>query len=268
MDAVRLGPLVIPIQVALTLAGIFTANAVAAWFQRYRGADPGPILWKMTVAGLLAARLVFIMRHHALYLGDPLSMIDVRDGGFDGLAGFLAAFVVGAELTRRGAALRRPLLVAALAGCAMFFGAAALNRALAPVQAPLPAADLVRLDGTPAPLASFAGRPLVINLWATWCPPCRREMPVLAAAQKAHPDVVFLFVNQGETAQIVQRYLGAQELAMHNVLLDPAMQVSGRTGASGYPTTLFYDARGLLVHRHMGEFSRATLEDSITARLR
>ncbi len=62
------------------------------------------------------------------------------------------------------------------------------------------------IDGQPVSLQDLAGKPLVINLWATWCPPCRREMPVLAAAQQANPDVRFVFVNQGEGQLLVEKF--------------------------------------------------------------
>lgn len=249
-------------QMALLLGGIMFAHVVAAWFRRSRGVDPGAVLWNMILFGFVAGRLGFVLRHHDVYLGDPSSIIDFRDGGFDKLAGFATAFIVGAWSSRRSPPLRRPLLAATLTGCAVFFVGTAVNQAFTPAGAPLPAIEVRRLDGSTVTLGAFAGRPLVINLWATWCPPCHREMPVLAAAQLAHPDIQFVFVNQGESAAVVQRYLAANGLRMSNVVLDPARQAGARTGSSGYPTTLFYDARGLL-HRHMGELSHATLSEKI-----
>lgn len=263
MDAVQLGPLVVPIQVALLVTSVLLANAVAAWYRMARGLDPGPILWKMILVGFIIARLIFVLRHHDLYLSAPISILDVRDGGFDNLAGFVTAFIVGSELTRRFAALRRPLLAAALTGSAIFFGGTLLNHVLTPAGAPVPTVEVRRLDGSTVPLSNFAGRPLVINLWATWCPPCRREMPALKSAQQAHPEVEFVFVNQGESVEAVERYLKAHGLQMPNVVIDPAKQVSARTGSSGYPTTLFYDAKGRLYLRHMGELSQATLAEKI-----
>lgn len=81
--------------------------------------------------------------------------------------------------------------------------------------------------------------------------------------QRAHPEIAFVFLNQGESAEIVNGYLVAHGLLNQNVLLDPAKQVSARTASSGYPTTLFYDAKGRLYLHHMGELSRATLEEKI-----
>ncbi len=263
MDAFQLGPFVIPVQVGLPLLGLVAANLVAAWFQRRRGRDPGPILWKMTLAGFLSARLVFVLRHFDLYQAAPLSLLDIRDGGFDGTAGLVVACIVGAELTRRQAPLRRPLLAATLAGCAVWIGGTLLNQTLTPPGAPLPAVEVRRLDGTVLALDSLRGKPVLVNLWATWCPPCRREMPALKAAQQAHPEVEFVFVNQGESTATVERFLAAEGLRMQNITLDPARHVSASTGSPGYPTTLFYDASGRLRWRHVGELSQASLREKL-----
>lgn len=262
MDVIRLGPLVLPMQAALALAALLAANGVAAWLHRRRGVDAAPVLWKMTVTGFVVARLLFVLRHHDLYGAAPWTALDFRDGGFDGLAGLIAACVVGAELTRRHAPLRKPLLAATVAGCALWFGGTALNQALTPAGAPLPAVEVRRMDASPVALRSFVGRPLVVNLWATWCPPCRREMPVLQAAQRAHPDIGFVFVNQGEPAKVVAPFL-ATHGPLDNVLLDPARQLGTRTDSFGYPTTLFYDAKGRLRLRHVGELSAATLREKL-----
>lgn len=263
LDAIQLGPLVVPMQVALLVASVLLANAVAAWFHRSRDLDTSPILWKMTLIGFAVARLIFVLRHNDVYFKDFVSIIDFRDGGFDGLAGFAAALVVGVELTRRNRMLRRPLTIATLLGSLVFFGGGIINQALTPAEAPIPPVEVRRLDGSTLLLSSLVGRPMVVNLWATWCPPCSREMPVLKSAQQARPEIEFVFVNQGESAETVERYLAKQGLQMRNVVIDPAKQVSARTGSSGYPTTLFYDAKGRLATRHMGELSAATLEHKI-----
>ena len=77
-----------------------------------------------------------------------------------------------------------------------------------PEKPAIPAIALVTASAQTVDLRSYQGQPLVINLWATWCPPCRREMPVLAQAQKEHPDIRFLWINQGEDATAVMRYPG------------------------------------------------------------
>ena len=265
MDVVKLGPVVLPVATLLVLAAILAANGVAEWQRRRHGLDAGPLLWKTIVGGLLAARAVFVLRHHDIFVASPLSVLDIRDGGFDRNVGLIVACAIAAELTRRHAQLRRPLLLATLLGGAVWLGGTLVNAALAPAQAPLPDLMVRRLDGSEVALRSYQGKPLVVNLWATWCPPCRREMPALSAAQQANPAVAFVFVNQGESAATVARFLSAQGLAMANVVTDPAAQLSARTGSPGYPTTLFYDARGTLQARHAGELSSATLRDRLAA---
>ncbi|RZJ85521.1 MAG: TlpA family protein disulfide reductase [Massilia sp.] len=263
MDAVTLGPLVVPTAALLVIGGIVLANLLAELFRR-RGLDPGPILWKMLLAGFAAARAVFVLRHHDLFAQQPWTALDFRDGGFDSTAGLLVACVVGAELTRRHPLLRRPLLVSSLAGIGLWLGGTLMLQAFAPPHAPLPELNVRQLDGAEIPLRAYQGKLLVINLWATWCPPCRREMPALAAMQAKRPDVAFVFVNQGESAAQVQTFLAAQGLRLDNVLLDQAGQLGARTGSVGFPTTLFYDARGVLRARHVGELSEASLREKLT----
>ncbi|AXA94248.1 TlpA disulfide reductase family protein [Massilia sp. YMA4] len=263
MDILRLGPVVLPVHALLALLGLGAANAVAAWYRRCRGIDPGPALWRMTLVGFVAGRLFFVLRHHDLFADSPWSALNIRDGGFVPWAGWLAALVTGALLARNSAPLRRSLLAATLAGGAVWLGATLLNQALAPAREPIPAIAVQRLDGATVALDSFKGRPLVINLWATWCGPCRREMPALMAAQRAHPQVTFVFVNQGESAQAVRDFLSGHQLDIANVFVDPARQAGTATRSLGYPTTLFYDAAGTLRLRHVGELSQASAREKI-----
>ncbi|MBN0545244.1 TlpA family protein disulfide reductase, partial [Pseudomonas aeruginosa] len=89
----------------------------------------------------------------------------------------------------------------------------------------LPELSLRNAAGESVQLADFRGRPLVINLWASWCPPCRREMPVLQQAQAENPDVVFLFANQGESAETVRHFLQGENLRLDNLLFDNCGQL-------------------------------------------
>ena len=116
------------------------------------------------------------------------------------------------------------------------------------------------LNGETTTLAALAdGRPLVVNLWATWCPPCRREMPVLAAAQRREPGIGFVFANQAESRAVVERYLNASELTLTHVALDRYAELGRVAGSDVLPATLFYDADGRLIETHLGELSAATL---------
>lgn len=114
-------------------------------------------------------------------------------------------------------------------------------------------------------LKEFEGEPTVVNLWATWCPPCAREMPVLHEAQEKHSKVNFVFLNQGEDRAQVSRWLDQQQLPLRNVLLDPKRQASAAFKQKGYPTTLFFNAKGELVSSRIGELSAATLNQRLEA---
>lgn len=111
--------------------------------------------------------------------------------------------------------------------------------------------------------AALSGRPLVINLWATWCGPCRREMPMLMEIAPARRDVTFLLLNQGEAAGVVRRYLSASGLPGAHVALDPAADMGRRLGVAGLPLTIFVGADGLVRRTHIGEISRAALDAEV-----
>ncbi|MGO4660136.1 TlpA family protein disulfide reductase [Ensifer sp. 2YAB10] len=107
------------------------------------------------------------------------------------------------------------------------------------------------------------GRPTVLNLWASWCPPCRREMPILREAQANYPDINFVFVNQGESAQQVHRYLEEQDLTLSNLLLDPQGQTAASLGQVAFPTTYLFNAAGRLIDVRVGELTAATLAERL-----
>lgn len=213
----------------------------------------------MLLVGLIAARLVFVLQYSSLYIADPWSLFRAGDGGYSIWAGVLAGLAFGVWRARRNEALRRPLAWGVLAGLATWAVLASSMMLIERAQIRLPDTKLTTLDGRQVQLSAFAGRPSVVNLWATWCPPCRREMPVLAEAQEAHAGVSFVFVNQGEGAVAIQNYLETESLQLQNVVIDPFSSVSQSTGARGLPTTLFFDGTGRLIDAHMGELTRASL---------
>ncbi|RIH76797.1 Thiol-disulfide oxidoreductase ResA [Calidithermus terrae] len=104
---------------------------------------------------------------------------------------------------------------------------------------------------------------MLLNVWATWCPPCRAEMPLLAEyQQKGHPVVL---LNAGEGAGAVQAFLREAGLPAR-VFLDSAdLRESFRV--SGLPTTLLIGADGRVLARHLGPVNRAQLEE-LLGRLR
>ena len=160
--------------------------------------------------------------------------------------------------------VRTLLLVGLAAGLAWTALPGALRFGGDPTPAALDALPIALLNGPATGLVGrAAGRPLVVNLWATWCPPCRHEMPLLADAQRRRPDVAFAFANQGEDAPTAQRYLADSGLALDHVLLDPGKAIGAATGSRALPITLFYAADGRLVDTHVGALTAGSLEAAL-----
>ncbi len=265
MTSVNLGPFAFPIGPLLLLGALLVSSGIAKWVCRNRSIDVEPALWKILVSGVLVARIAFVALYFESYKNSPWKIVDIRDGGFIASAGFLAAAALTAWFARQRREARKPLLLSALAGATFWMAGTLATSIFHAAPMPLPEIALARLDGTSMRLDSLTGKPLVVNLWATWCPPCRREMPVLRDAQVRHKDIDFVFVNQGESADAVRKYLALEGLALDNVLLDPRLQVGAQTGSRALPTTLFFNAQGMLVDRRMGELSSATLMQRIEA---
>ena len=226
---------------------------------RARRIDVEPLLWAVTIAGLITARLAFVYLYQDKYLSAPWSVLDIRDSGFFGPAGLLAIAAVSAWLAWRNKDKRVPLLYAVGAGVIIWLAAVLLPIAMPAQRMLAPQITLADMRGRNIELTSFAGKPLVINLWASWCPPCRREMPVLGAAQLQYPEINFVFANQGEAPETVRNYFTGQVFRLDNVLLDSDRQLGTILGSGALPTTLFFDAQGVLVEQRMGVLSAATL---------
>ena len=115
-----------------------------------------------------------------------------------------------------------------------------------------PTAALADLAGKPVTMATFKGKPVLVNLWATWCAPCIAEMPTLdRAAQALDGKVAVVALNQGDDVAKVQAFLAGKPLAHARPLLDKAMTVS-MTLSANLPTTILYDATGHEVWRATG----------------
>ena len=254
------------IRAVLVAAALLLAWLLARLVPRRR--DPvtrrraASLLLDAFLIGLLVARLAYVARWWPDYLAQPRSVLAIADGGFYAWAGVVAAAIFLVWRTRGRHELRLPVAVAGATGVAawaLVLGGIGLMH----TAQTLPQLTLQTLDDEPAPLQAYTGQPLVVNLWATWCPPCRREMPALARAQQQHPEVTFLMVNQGEGAPTVQRFLHRMALQFDHVLLDYGSSVLKAAGASALPTTLFFDAEGRMVSVHSGEITSARINDNL-----
>ena len=102
-------------------------------------------------------------------------------------------------------------------------------------------------DGMPRTLGDYAGRGLVVNLWATWCVPCVAEMPELQelARQVAGDGILVLPLSSDRGgAEVVRRFYAANRIDALPVLLDPRGEAARAWGSRGLPTTLLIDRQG------------------------
>jgi thiol-disulfide isomerase/thioredoxin len=128
------------------------------------------------------------------------------------------------------------------------------------------ALDRVTFDngaGETLALADFRGQIVVLNLWATWCPPCRKEMPTLDALQQRLGgddfQVIALSVDQGGAEAVRDFYdqIGIEHLPLY---VDSSMRAMSRLAVRGLPTTLVLDAQGRELARLVGETDWAAPE--------
>jgi len=138
---------------------------------------------------------------------------------------------------------------------------------------PAPDFELKDTTGKSLRLSSLRGEVVLLHFWATWCPYCEKEMPLLASAASAGREessrrVRILAINLGEPARVVDRYLRSHPLDLP-VLLDSRGKVAAAYGVLGLPTTLVVDASGRLAGEiFMGDLSRENLEETLKPLLR
>lgn len=128
---------------------------------------------------------------------------------------------------------------------------------------PAPDFTLTTLDGKPFTLSALRGKPVVLNFWATWCIPCRNELPTIQRAAAHYGDrVVFAGVDQGETAETVQRFVAELGLTFP-IPMDGKQDAATLYNVRGLPTTYFIDADGVIQAMWLGEMTSITLAENI-----
>ncbi|MDC8829979.1 TlpA disulfide reductase family protein [Alteromonas gilva] len=256
-----IGPLGLAIDYALVWGALLLSLLIVRWVtkqKRLRQATENTLLTLFVVA-LVGARAGFVWRMWDQYSTQIWSIFDIRDGGFLPHTGLVAAALILMVKIKNNPLIYKPVIttigLTALCIMPVYVGVNLYNQTER-----IPALTLLDIQGEVVSLTSFDDKPVVINVWATWCPPCQREMPVLANAQQQYQDTHFIFINQAESAKQVQDFFSAQQLQLENVLLDKHGTVSKALGVAVLPTTLFYSADGKLLYRHVGGVSAASLD--------
>jgi thiol-disulfide isomerase/thioredoxin len=122
---------------------------------------------------------------------------------------------------------------------------------------PAPAVTFKNPDGGEASIASFKGVPVLVNLWASWCAPCIKELPTLQKLEESHAidgQLGLIAVSQDMGPQAsVDAFLTAKKIARFAAFHDPEMALTSALNVQVMPTTILFDASGKEVWRYVGD---------------
>ncbi len=134
-----------------------------------------------------------------------------------------------------------------------------------PVAGAAPPIAGVDLDGRPVRLSDYRGKAVLVNFWASWCVPCRKEFPLL---MEVHGDeVTVLGVVFQDTSRAARNFVREQQAGWPSIV-DPGGRISRAYGVGfrpGLPVTVAVDGRGVMVARHVGQLRREDLDHLVAA---
>ena len=235
------------------------------------------------LAGLVGARLVFVVLHWEFYQDAPWTMLYLWQPGYNMWAGTLlglmiAIWRIAGQVDRQRLGYLKALSAGYGLGLSLLLSIFLL---LTLAQRPgvlgpgdvVPDFTMETLEGQQVGFSSLSGRAVVLNFWATWCPPCRREMPLLDAVQKEYADrgLVIVGINLSESKRQILNYLD-RAAVNYPIWVDASQQWVGavssrelfyRFSGVGLPTTIFVDGTGQIREIYVGELNRAKLQGNV-----
>jgi len=129
---------------------------------------------------------------------------------------------------------------------------------------PAPVFSLPDTSGNLVNLGDYHGRVVIINFWATWCVPCKEEMPVLDAfSQENSENIVVLGINVGDSTEEVKNFINGVKVT-YPILIDKMGVVGITYHVIGYPTTYFVDAEGIIRGKHVGSITPRLIQQYLT----
>lgn len=119
-------------------------------------------------------------------------------------------------------------------------------------------------EGKELKLSEFKGKPIVLNFWASWCPPCRQEMPMFQKAFDSDTNVQYLLINQTdgyrETKQKAQEFMTNEKLTMP-LYIDETGDSMMKYGLNALPMTVFIDADGVIQGKSLGALNESSFKN-------
>ncbi len=141
-----------------------------------------------------------------------------------------------------------------------------LTAAPAPVvESPAPDFSLLDLDGREIALSDFRGRSVILNFWATWCEPCRAELPLLDRIARENQDSLSVIaVDAGESEAEIRLFVDPLDLTALRILSDPSGTVRDNYLVRGLPTSFFLDSSGIIRRIKIGTLESSEIESILT----
>jgi cytochrome c-type biogenesis protein len=208
----------------------------------------------------------------AAFLGPVTRLVGRVRGAYPVLNGAAAVLLIAMGLltaTDR-LTLLNPYLPSFTAASTASLGRLSVTGPDAAVNRPEPAVTLRDTDGKPLSISSLRGRPVVVNFWATWCDPCRAELPLLSDAARQHSDqgVTLVAIDYEESPEAVKQFW--TDLGLTGVpYLDPSGDAAGRFGVGlhtgGLPVTVFIDRKGMVKSYVLGQLDTERVDALIAA---
>lgn len=118
---------------------------------------------------------------------------------------------------------------------------------------------LETLDGRPVSLKDFAGKPVFVNFWATWCLPCLVEMPIIEELYNERPGAFAVVAVSDEPVETIREYVEKHGYTFP-IYVDRGGKMGQEYQVLFMPTSVFIDAKGVIQARHLGELNRSLLE--------
>jgi len=284
IEAFNLGPFLIPTRPLILILSLF----FAFWFSSWLGGKF--LLDKARVKhiaeytgwfGLFGARLGFVALNWSAYRAAPWTALYFWQPGYLYFSGVLAGAAYALwQVTKNSPGRRRTFLTVLASGylvAGLIFTTAILSvEFLKQPGVPgtgdrAPNFKLQNLAAQTVQLSDLRGRAVILNFWATWCPPCRREMPLLDEFQKEYGDkgLSVIGVDINEPPELVKSYVDAVGVSYPIWVdappgtpgFDRTQEIFTRFGGIGLPTTLFIDRAGVIRRIYIGELSRGFLQN-------